>query len=438
MSVRVGTANLSRTATVPAVDALSGKLFARLRVDNTFAGIITIGESFGGFFQIGPWDQGDNCVAYDDDTAVTEAMFTMTVDTWYTFVWTKSGATSFRVWWGPADGSTALSGPVELTTVFNDPIERISFSLNRYGVTFDGGIIGVSIWTDVLTDQEVADERVQIDPVRTADLWAYWPMVDADTAVADTSGNSRDLTASGTLVTEEDPPDIDRVAGGGSGELAGSAAGVATVTGTLTGDGALAGTAAGSATAMGALTGDGALAGSAAGVGTASGVLVGDGALAGAAAGAGTATGELVGDGALAGAAAGTATVTGTLTGSGDGALSGTAAGVATVSGTLVGDGALAGSAAGAATVAGELEGSGALAGSAAGVATTMGTLTGDAPGAISGTAAGVATATGTLVGDGALAGSAAGTSTVSGSLGGGAVPVRCRARRTALGLGLF
>lgn len=180
--------------------------------------------------------------------------------------------------------------------------------------------------------------------------------------------------------------------------IAGTSAGVATVSGTLVGIGVLAGTSAGVATVTGTL-------GEAA-----------SGAISGSSAGVATVTGTLKGRGALRATSDGVATVAGTLKATG--ALRGTSAGVATAAGILLATGVLSGASAGVATTSGVLKGRGVLAGTSAGVATVTGTLGEHQPGAIAGSSAGVATVTGTLRGTGVLTGTSAGVATVTGTIG--------------------
>jgi hypothetical protein len=137
-------------------------------------------------------------------------------------------------------------------------------------------------------------------------------------------------------------------------QIAGSAAGVATVTGVLKGRAGLEGTAAGSSSFFAQVLQPGAIAGSAAGSSTAEGTLRATGRLTGSAAGVATvqAVGNLIAIGNLAsGSAHGVATVTGHLIAYQS--MQGSAAGQATATATITMVGFLRGSAAGVATVSG-------------------------------------------------------------------------------------
>ncbi|RLB68698.1 MAG: hypothetical protein DRH08_00135 [Deltaproteobacteria bacterium] len=206
----------------------------------------------------------------------------------------------------------------------------------------------------------------------------------------------------------------------GQAALAGAAAGQAVVSGTLTGLAPITATSAGQATVAGTLVGRGALVATSAGVAVVAGTLV-DGTttspIVGEAAGQATAQGELTARGALQGATSGSAATAGTLAALG--ALAGASGGSAAVAGDLVARAVLVGEAAGAAVVAGTLEAQGELEAAAAGAAVVSGTLVDATEGQIAGTAAGQATVSGTLVSEGVLAGAALGAAVVVGALSG-------------------
>ncbi len=149
---------------------------------------------------------------------------------------------------------------------------------------FNGRLAYVRVWTAELTQVQIEAEWASTTPVRTANLWASWPLTDA-TDLTDHSGNGRNLSAGTTAVsTEADPPlsgSVTGTAAGLLGALTGTAAGVRTVRGTAAGAlGGMTGTAAGTRKVLGTATfSGGALAGTAAGlrtvVGSAAGQLGG-------------------------------------------------------------------------------------------------------------------------------------------------------------------
>jgi Concanavalin A-like lectin/glucanases superfamily len=122
---------------------------------------------------------------------------------------------------------------------------------------FDGRIAHLRLWSTVLTQTEIESEWAAATPVRTADLFADYPLSDA-TDLADHSGNGRHLVAGSTAVTTEDGPPvattITATLAATLPALAASVAGTATTAGPLAVDlPALTSTAAGGAVVVGQL-----------------------------------------------------------------------------------------------------------------------------------------------------------------------------------------
>lgn len=112
---------------------------------------------------------------------------------------------------------------------------------------YNGRLAYVRVWTAELTQTQIEAEWASATPVRTANLWADWPLTNA-ADLTDHSGNGRNLTAGSTAVsTEADPPLAGSVTGTATatfGALTGTATGVRKVTGTGAGPlGGLTGTA---------------------------------------------------------------------------------------------------------------------------------------------------------------------------------------------------
>lgn len=71
---------------------------------------------------------------------------------------------------------------------------------------FDGRLAYVRVWSAELTQVEIEAEWASTTPVKTANLWADWPLT-VHTDLTDHSGNGRNLVAGATAVTTEaDPP----------------------------------------------------------------------------------------------------------------------------------------------------------------------------------------------------------------------------------------
>ena len=137
-------------------------------------------------------------------------------DAWYFIAARRLSATSFQVY-------TSLTNGVDIDITTTDPSARgasDNFWLcgGNASADLNGKIAQVRIWQTDLTDGELALEKASTVVVKTASLWANYPMTNASTAATDISGNSRDLTASGSPADgNDDPPGQS----GGGGTVAG-------------------------------------------------------------------------------------------------------------------------------------------------------------------------------------------------------------------------
>jgi hypothetical protein len=92
--------------------------------------------------------------------------------------------------------STGFTGP--------NTAASVRIGNDTFPEPFNGRIAGVKIWNAALSAAELELERWTYSPVRTADLWAWYPL--DGTSTADASGNGHTLTAGGSLTTEAGPP----------------------------------------------------------------------------------------------------------------------------------------------------------------------------------------------------------------------------------------
>ncbi|HKS46368.1 MAG TPA: LamG-like jellyroll fold domain-containing protein [Amycolatopsis sp.] len=97
-------------------------------------------------------------------------------------------------------GTVSTSAPTGITLGGRSPTDATEW--------FNGRLAYVRVFggTSVLTQAEIEAEWASTTPVRTADLWADWPLTDS-TDLTDHSGNGHHLAAGSTAVsTEADPP----------------------------------------------------------------------------------------------------------------------------------------------------------------------------------------------------------------------------------------
>lgn len=142
------------------------------------------------------------------------------------YVATDGGATE-------ADSGTVggAASPTGITLGGRSPVDGTEW--------FNGRLAYWRFYSAELTQVEIETEWASAVPVRTANLWADWP-IETDSDLTDHSGNGRHLTAGSTAVTTEDGPPI-----------------TTTITGTLAADlPALTTSGAGTSTASGVLAAD--------------------------------------------------------------------------------------------------------------------------------------------------------------------------------------
>ncbi len=256
------------------------------------------------------------------DLADATPGYALSLNTWYHVCWVRTSATDNKVY---VDGVLRID---DTTRNIGNGTAGLHMGNHPLGGTpFNGRLAAVKIWDNVqLTQAEIQAEMHAIRPIRTANLWGWWPMFPGSGERArDYSGNGRNLTEAGTL-TDEDPPPVSWgapvwalpfVTAGGT-QYNQSASGGVTPAGAIIREGRK--------VAGGSLTSAGAI------IRQAAKALVGTISLSGAVAGVKTARlsigGTLTGAGALIGQGrkilSGTLTSTGILLGKGQKVLSGT------------------------------------------------------------------------------------------------------------------
>lgn len=184
-----------------------------------------------------------------DSTGVLPCVFTgggsstgpqnLPVADWARIAVTVTGSTS-RVYVAlGAAGATQLQDGTVGASAGNSPTSGYTLggrSIDDPDEWYNGRLAHVRVWSAVLTQAEIESEWASATPVRTANLFADYPLADV-TDLADHSGNARHLTAGSTAVTTEDGPPV-----------------ATTITGTLAATmPALTANAAGTATSSGAL-----------------------------------------------------------------------------------------------------------------------------------------------------------------------------------------
>lgn len=138
-------------------------------------------------------------VGNGSSTKVTGA--TLALSTWYHVTVVRESNASIKVY---LDGSSTPTITNTLSVSGRTAASNLSFSTNAFSEWADARIAYARAWASALTTTELAAEKNSATAVK-ASPWAVWSL---QTNGTDSSGNSRDLTAGGTLTYSEAGPDL--------------------------------------------------------------------------------------------------------------------------------------------------------------------------------------------------------------------------------------
>jgi hypothetical protein len=212
MSVRFTTASDTLSiASAPSLSVITVVFFVKVSVDrNTFSTAVSLQASTANFM----YSQCDldgttmQSVWATGGITINTSGPNMTVGTWYAFAVQRLSDTSRNQRWRVASANafttSSPGGTLTAPAITSVRIASGPFA-NQF---FNGCISGVRIWEAALSLGEIERECGQVAPNRTENLWAAWPLTSVDTATEDISGNSRILTAGGSLLTGDDEPPV--------------------------------------------------------------------------------------------------------------------------------------------------------------------------------------------------------------------------------------
>lgn len=175
--------------------------WARIAVDtNAFANIWVLYNGSEVTTEAGlGTDSGGTQMLLFDSAFTTMTGPNMTVGTWYCFA-AVMNSTAWDLYYG--------TSPNGLTLVSNTMValsSPASMTISHNPELINGNVANFKVWTAALTQAEVEAELAQYQPIRTANLLRYHPLVNAE--LVDYSGNGNTLTAgAGTPTTEAGPP----------------------------------------------------------------------------------------------------------------------------------------------------------------------------------------------------------------------------------------
>jgi hypothetical protein len=219
--------------------------WAYLTGGSTGRGIITIGHDDLSDYDILETESGANKVlggaraASGSASATSQSTTAIATDDTIYYCALRRTGTTLDVFIGTTPTNVTLEATGTCSDAGRAANQQILFNGYQVGGTHSGiGFLGrVRVYESALTEAEIETELASNSAVK-ASPWADWPMLDAATAGDDISGNSRDLTTSGTINDGPELPDITAVIGGtatASITEADIVAGGKTITITLTG-----------------------------------------------------------------------------------------------------------------------------------------------------------------------------------------------------------
>lgn len=210
MAVRINASgeSLKRTANLPSPQAFTicgwAKLTKRASQFQYFAGLETPTSSSTDWVLIGFNDSGGFEISQKGETGSLSSA--PSDETWFFFAIASDSSSLIGRWCVKADtsfgaGHTASVGDVTFTPA------HLMLGNDSWDEYCNVALAYVKVYDVKLTDAQLLAEKDSATPVKTSDLRAYWPL-EAHTDLADYSGNGYSLTGSGTLSTEDGPPNL--------------------------------------------------------------------------------------------------------------------------------------------------------------------------------------------------------------------------------------
>lgn len=151
-----------------------------------------------GFEQTLLMEAGANELAIYNSRGPSTALpyFDVTDGSWIYVASVRSGDTQTLI----VDG-VAISAFTDAAAIGPNTIVALGGDTSALGM--NGRLAHWRLWEAALTVEELFRERQNIVAMRTANLWADWPL---DTDALDISGNARHLSEFGSIVYEAGPP----------------------------------------------------------------------------------------------------------------------------------------------------------------------------------------------------------------------------------------
>lgn len=203
------TDNMSRTASLPSTSTLTVCAHAYIQVSpNPFGIVFSYDNGVAAYLQL-YFDVGSPYVltfGASGGSAAQTVLGSITTGVWYFVAMTVNGANG--VGYGASMSTTAALSSVAKASINLTGVNKCWVANNGFGGGDDlnGRIANLKIWEASLSAAELEQERYFTRPQRIANLYGWYPQLDAATAATDFSGNGRNFTVGGTLATEDHAP----------------------------------------------------------------------------------------------------------------------------------------------------------------------------------------------------------------------------------------
>lgn len=195
---------IQRTASPPSTTTFTEMLWVYITTDRNAVTLITYRNNAGDTVFLNLGMAADGTTLFIQNNGASLSGSALSVGTWYHVALVKSGSSHLVYLNGVQDISFSNATDISLAVIWY--IASVSgFAANN----LDGRVAAYKIWDGVaLTVDEVKAEVWSYVPKRTANLYAWLPMVDPVVAqnVFDYSGAARPWSITGTLSVESGPP----------------------------------------------------------------------------------------------------------------------------------------------------------------------------------------------------------------------------------------
>lgn len=213
MGIRLdNSADQLAVASGPTNAVLTAIFFAKISVDrNNFSTVLNLGSSTTNYVVFQTDSNGTTMQMWLNGAGITvnTSGINMVVGRWYAFAGVIASTISRTFYWKLAT-ATAVSSSSPAATIVFGAFNQAKIGQSAFaGDDYNGCIAGIKIYEAALSQAQIENEWRQIAPIRTANLWAFYPLLAGGLAATpDWSGNGKTLTLAGTIDDSDNNPEV--------------------------------------------------------------------------------------------------------------------------------------------------------------------------------------------------------------------------------------